>query len=79
MNIGIISKSDTINKRGDLSMATFIVRKPEKEVISLRLPSELLKEIDAKSAVIGISRNELINQALVFALSNMEEPKDKEN
>ncbi len=54
-------------------MAKFIARKPEKEVISLRISSETLKEIDDKSALIGISRNELINQMITFALENMEE------
>lgn len=54
-------------------MAKFIARKPEKEVISLRIPSETLKEIDDKSAFIGISRNELINQMITFALDNMDE------
>lgn len=55
------------------SLAKFIARKPEKEVISLRISSETLKEIDDKSALIGISRNELINQMITFALENMEE------
>ncbi len=54
-------------------MAKFIARKPEKEVISLRIPSETLKEIDNKSASVGISRNELINQMIAFALDNMDE------
>ena len=55
-------------------MPKFIARKPEKDVISLRIPSETLKEIDNKSAFIGISRNELINQMISFALENMDEP-----
>ena len=32
------------------------------------------KEVDEKSAAIGISRNELINQMITYALANMEEP-----
>lgn len=55
-------------------MGKFIARKPEKEVISLRIPSDILKNIDDKSAKIGISRNELINQMILYALDNMEEP-----
>jgi metal-responsive CopG/Arc/MetJ family transcriptional regulator len=51
----------------------FIVKKPEKEVISLRLDSDLLKTIDEKSAIYEISRNELINQMITFALDNMQE------
>ena len=53
-------------------MAKFIIKKPEKEVISLRIDSELLKNIDEKSAAVGISRNELINQMIMYALLNME-------
>ncbi len=59
-------------------MAKFIARKPEKEVISMRISVELLHEIDEKAAVVGISRNELINQMIVYALSNMEEPREYE-
>ena len=55
-------------------MTKFIARKLEKEVISLRIPSETLKEIDKKSASVGISRNELINQMIAFALESMDEP-----
>lgn len=54
-------------------MEKFRVRKPEKEIISLRVPAELLKEIDMKANAEDISRNELINQMIVYALSNMEQ------
>ncbi len=54
-------------------MPKFVARKPEKEVISMRISVELLKEVDEKAAAVGISRNELINQMIVYALSNMEE------
>ena len=54
-------------------MPKFIVKKPEKEVISLRLDSDLLKTIDEKSAIYEISRIELINQMITFALDNMQE------
>lgn len=57
-------------------MAKFVARKPEKEVISLRIPSEILRQIDEKSAAIGISRNELINQMITYALDNMDEETD---
>lgn len=46
--------------------------KPDKEVISIRLPSELLKEIDENAAKADISRNEFINQCIIFALQNIE-------
>lgn len=56
-----------------IELAKFVARKPEKEVISLRIASDTLKEIDEKSAIVGISRNELINQMILYALANMEE------
>lgn len=55
-------------------MAKFIARKPEKEVISMRISVDVLNEVDSKAAAVGISRNELINQMILYALSNMEEP-----
>ena len=54
-------------------MAKFVARKNEKEVISMRISLEKLKTIDDKAARIGISRNELINQMIDYALSNMED------
>lgn len=53
-------------------MPKFVARKPEKEVISMRISSDTLKEIDSKAAAVGISRNELLNQMIQYALSNME-------
>lgn len=58
-------------------LAKFIARKPEKEVISMRISVDTLQILDDKSAEIGISRNELINQMILFALANMEEPETK--
>ena len=51
----------------------FVARKPEKDVISMRISTDLLKMIDDKAAEIGISRNELINQMIQYALENMGE------
>ena len=53
-------------------MTKFTPRKPEKEVISLRLAIDTLEDIDRKAAEIGISRNELINQMITYALVNMD-------
>lgn len=58
-------------------MKFFTPQKPDKEVISIRLPSELLKEIDANAGKADISRNEFINQCIVFAMSNMREDHKK--
>ncbi|MCI8619806.1 MAG: CopG family transcriptional regulator [Oscillospiraceae bacterium] len=54
-------------------MSKFIARKPEKEVISMRISVETLQQIDCKAAAVGISRNELINQMISYALANMDE------
>lgn len=53
-------------------MTKFTPRKPEKEVISLRLAITTLEDIDRKATEIGISRNELINQMITYALVNMD-------
>lgn len=58
-------------------MDKFIARKPIKEVISIRIPSETLNKIDKKANSVEISRNELINQMINFALSNMDETESK--
>ena len=57
-----------------ISLAKFVARKPEKEVISMRISTDILQILDNKAAKVEISRNELINQMILFALENMEEP-----
>lgn len=54
-------------------MEKFIARKPEKEVISMRISTDTLQLLDKKADSAGISRNELINQMIQFALDNMED------
>ncbi len=54
-------------------MGKFVARKPEKEVISMRISLDTLKIVDQKAAAIGISRNELINQMITYALENIED------
>ena len=54
-------------------MAKFVARKPEKEVISMRISAETLQILDDKASQAQISRNELINQMILFALANMDE------
>ena len=46
-------------------------RKPEKEVISMRIATDVLAQIDAEADAYDISRNEFINQCIAFALSHM--------
>lgn len=48
-------------------------KKHEKEVISMRISSDILAEIDRKAAAIDISRNEFINQCIAFALAHMDD------
>ena len=59
-------------------MAKFVARKPEKEVISMRISTDTLQILDDKAANIGISRNELINQMILFALANMDDPHEND-
>ena len=59
-------------------MPKFVARKPEKEVISMRIDSDRLKNIDGKAAAVGISRNELLNQMILYALSNMDDSDEAE-
>ena len=59
-------------------MPKFVARKPEKEVISMRIDSDLLKNIDGKAAAVGISQNELLNQMILYALSNMDDSDETE-
>ena len=54
-------------------MEKFLPKKHEKEVISMRIPADVLAELDAKADAFNISRNELINQCIVFALANMDD------
>lgn len=56
-------------------MEKFLPKKQEKEVISVRIPIELLNELDQQAAAFDISRNEFINQCITFALNNMTEDK----
>ena len=52
-------------------METFLPKKQDKEVISIRLPLKLLQEVDKESAKVDISRNEFINQCIEFALKHI--------
>ena len=58
-------------------MTVFSPKKPEKEVISMRIPKDVLEILDQKSAQADISRNEFINQCILFALAHMESDENK--
>lgn len=54
-------------------MIEFKPVKSEKTVISIRLDSSTLKEIDELSVRADISRNELIVQCIDFALKHLQQ------
>ena len=51
-------------------MIEFNPSKPEKTVITIRIESGLLKEIDDLSNKVAISRNEFILQCIDFAMKH---------
>ncbi len=53
-------------------MPKFIPKKPEKDVISMRISIDTLREVDERAVEFGLSRNELLNQMIEYALANME-------
>lgn len=54
-------------------MERFIPKKTDKEVISIRITANLLEAVDKVASKNDISRNELINQCIAFALENLGE------
>jgi len=59
-------------------MESFKPKKTEKEIISIRIDREVLEQIDNSAASTDISRNEMINQCIDFALLHLDK-KDNEN
>lgn len=53
-------------------MNNFKPAKPEKEIISMRISRSTLLEIDKLAADCDMSRNELLNQCIEFALKNLD-------
>jgi len=58
-------------------MAEFNPSKTEKTVITLRIETDLLSEIDDLSGKIDISRNEFIMQCIDFAMQHYPKMKKK--
>ena len=54
-------------------MEKFFPKKAEQVVTTIRIPKDILDLIDQKSAAVDISRNEFINQCVLYALQNMED------
>lgn len=44
----------------------------ESAVVSLRIPKDMIKDIDKAASAAGRTRNELINTCLEFALNHLE-------
>ena len=51
----------------------------ETSVISVRLPKDMLRDLDAAATAAGRTRNELLTMSLEFALNHMEIITEKEN
>lgn len=58
-------------------MEKFKPKKTEKELISIRIDSNLLSQIDTLSGTFNLSRNEFIVQSLLFAINNLESVDNK--
>lgn len=56
-------------------MEKFSPKKADKEVTTIRIPSDVLEVIDRKSGKYKMSRNEFINQCILYALRNMDDSK----
>ena len=55
-------------------MSGFLPQKQDKDVISIRIPVDLLKQVDENAALFDLSRNEFINQCITYAIANLEKP-----
>lgn len=55
----------------------FTPRKGDKEVISFRIPKDLLSEIDKFANDNSLSRNEFMVQCLEFAISNISDENEE--
>lgn len=63
-------------QEGGEGVEKFLPRKADKEVTTIRIPKDVLDQIDLKSAQYDISRNEFINQCILYALRNMEDKRE---
>ena len=63
----------TITEKGlVITMEKFRPTKEEKDIISMRISKELLKEVDLLATQNDLSRNEFIVQSIQFAIKNMD-------
>lgn len=47
--------------------------KPEKDVYSIRLDIDLVKHVDELAARLGLSRNALLTQCIIYAMDHLDE------
>ena len=50
----------------------------ESAIVSMRIPKEMIRDLDAVAAATGRTRNEIISMSLEFALDHMEIHKKEE-
>lgn len=55
----------------------FVPRKDDKDVISFRIPKDLLSEIDKFANDNSLSRNEFMVQCLEFVISNISDENEE--
>ena len=58
-------------------MSDFIPKQYKKDPITIRVTFQKLEKIDKLAASYNLSRSELINQCIDYALEHMPSPKDK--
>lgn len=56
-------------------MEKFFPKKADKEITTIRIPKDVLDLVDQKAAAFDISRNEFINQCILYAINNLSEDK----
>ena len=61
-----------VKERVCLVMDKFSPKKIDKEIISIRVSVDLLKRVDDEATKADISRNEMINQCIDYALGHLE-------
>ena len=73
MNMVLFYQEEYNSARGNKHMEKFSPKKADKEVTTIRIPKDVLELIDKKATAYNVSRNEFINQCILYALSNLNE------
>lgn len=59
-------------------MLNFIPKQYKKDPVTIRIPTEKLKEIDRLAARLHMSRSELVNQCIAYAMRHNAEESQEE-